>query len=190
MAEARAAWRASQPGIDASKLVFIYETWTKTNIARTRGRAPRGQRLVPHVPHGHWKTNTFVGALRCTGLTAPLVIDGAMNGEMFVAYVEQFLAPTLRPGDVVVMDNLPGHKVVGVRKAVERVGASLCYLPPYSPDLNPIELLFSKLKSLLRSAAARTVDALWTALGAISKQFSSAKCRNYLRHCGYVESGQ
>lgn len=113
-----------------------------------------------------------------------------MNGETFVAYVEQFLAPTLSPGDVVVVDNLPGHKVAGVREAIEQVGATLRYLPPYSPDLNPIELLFSKLKSLLRSAAARTVDALWTALGTISKQFNPTECRNYLRHCGYVGSGR
>ena len=147
VAEARAAWRASQLDIDANRLVFIDETWTKTNMARTRGRAPKGQRLVAYVPHGHWKTSTFVGALRCTGLTAPLVIDGAMNGETFVAYVEQFLVPTLSPGDVVVMDNLPGHKVAGAREAIERAGATLRYLPPYSPDLNPIELLFSKLKS-------------------------------------------
>jgi transposase len=171
-------------------LVFIDETWTKTNMTRLRGRSPRGQRLVAFVPHGHWKTSTFVAALRCDGLTAPLVIDGAMDGVTFLAYVKQFLAPTLAPGDVVVMDNLPSHKVAGVRETIEARGATLRYLPPYSPDLNPIELLFAKLKSLLRSAGARTVETLWNTLAILLNQFGPAECANYLHHCGYRQSGE
>ena len=176
--------------MNPARLVFIDETWAKTNMVRLRGWAPRGQRLVCAVPHGHWKTSTFVAALRSTGLTAPLVIDRAMNGASFLAYVRQFLAPTLSLGDVVVMDNLPSHKVAGVREAIEARGATLLYLPPYSPDLNPIEMVFAKLKALLRSAAARTVDALWTTLGTLLDQFSPAECARYLRHCGYVQSGK
>ena len=134
-------------------------------MTRLRGRSPRGRRLVAAVPHGHWKTSTFVAGLRCDGLTAPLVIDGAMNGEMFLAYVEQILAPTLSPTDVVIMDNLPSHKVAGVREAIEARGAISGHLPAYSPDPNLIEQAFSKLKALLRSAAARSIEALWTAIG-------------------------
>src|SRR5215468_6144291 len=131
-------------------LVFIDETWATTNMTRVRGRSPRGERLVAAVPHGHWKTSTFVAALRTSGLTAPLVLDGAMNGEAFRAYVEQILAPTLAPGDIVIMDNLAAHKVAGIRQAIEACGATLLYLPPYSPDLNPIEQSFAKLKALIR----------------------------------------
>ena len=155
-------------------------------MTRLRGRAPRGQRLVAAVPHGHWKTSTFVAALRTTGLTAPLVIDGAMNGEVFRAYVEQILAPTLSPGDIVIMDNLGSHKVAGVREAIERCGATLVYLPPYSPDLNPIEQAFAKLKALLRKIAARTVATLWDALGDLLNRFTARECANYLANAGYV----
>lgn len=165
--------------------MFLDETWVKTNMARRYGRSRRGTRLVAKVPHGHWKTTTFVAALRSTGLTAPLVVDGAMNGRVFLAYVKQELAPTLQPGDLVVMDNLAAHKVAGVREAIENVGAQLVYLPPYSPDLNPIELAFSKFKWLARSAAERTVEGLWTLCGKLLDQFTTTECLAYLRHCGY-----
>jgi transposase len=166
--------------------VFIDETWATTNMARRYGRAPKGKRLVCAVPHGHWKTSTFVAALRCDAITAPCVIDGAMDGETFLAYVEQFLVPVLRPGDIVTMDNLPSHKVAGVPELIEGAGAFLVYLPPYSPDLNPIELVFSKLKSLLRKAAKRTVDDLWQQLGSSLRDFSPQECRNFFRHAGYA----
>jgi transposase len=149
VAAARAAWTDDQPKLDPDHLVFIDETGTSTNMARLRGRAARGERLIGKVPHGHWKTTTFVAALRSTALTAPCVIDGPMNGSAFLAYVQQILAPTLSPGDIVVLDNLSSHKVPGVREAIEATGAQLLYLPPYSPDLNPIEQLFAKLKALL-----------------------------------------
>jgi hypothetical protein len=145
---ARAAWREVQPSMNPTRLIFLDETWATTNMARRYGRAPRGERVIASVPHGHWKTSTFVAGLREDAITAPLVIDGAMNGETFRAYIEQFLAPTLAPGDIVIMDNLPSHKVTGVRDAIEARGASLIYLPPYSPDLNPIEQAFAKLKAL------------------------------------------
>jgi transposase len=170
----------------AAQLVFIDETWATTNMTRQRGRCPRGERLVAAVPHGHWQTSTFVAALRTTGLTAPLVLDGAINGEAFRAYVEQILAPTLRPGEVVVMDNLGSHKVAGVREAIEARGASLLYLPPYSPDLNPIELSFAKLKALLRQRAARTREALWLAIGRFLARFLPQECRNYFAKTGYA----
>ena len=157
-------------------------------MARRYGRCRRGRRLRAPVPHGHWKTTTFVAALRDDAITAPLVVDSAINGAIFVAYVEQVLAPTLRPGDLVVMDNLSSHKVTGVREAIEARGASLIYLPPYSPDLNPIEQAFAKLKGLLRAEAARTVDDLWNAIGRLLNRFSPDECANYLAHCGYVQS--
>jgi transposase len=157
-------------------------------MTRRYGRARRGQRLVAAVPHGHWKTTTFIGALTAHGLTAPTVIDGAINGEIFLAWVEQVLVPSLTPGKIVVMDNLSSHKIEGVRAAIEATGAELRYLPPYSPDLNPIEQVFAKLKALLRKIAARSVDALWTALGQLVEQFAPSECANYLRHSGYVRS--
>lgn len=172
----------------AARLVFIDETWAKTNMARRYGRSNRGQRLVAAVPHGHWNTTTFVAGLRHDGITAPLVIDGTMNGEIFRAYVEQFLAPTLSPGDIVVMDNLGSHKVAGVRQAIEAKGARLLYLPPYSPDLNPIEQAFAKLKALLRKAAARSIEALWIAIGTVLDHFSPTECANYLANSGYPRS--
>lgn len=169
-----------------AQLVFIDETWATTNMTRLRGRAPRGERLIAAAPHGHWHTSTFVAALRTTGLTAPLVLDGAMNGAAFRAYVEQSLVPTLLPGDIVVMDNLASHKVAGIRKAIEACGASLLYLPPYSPDLNPIEQSFSKLKSLVRKEAARTREALWNAIGRFIPRFTPQECANYFANAGYA----
>lgn len=141
------------------------------------------------VPPGHWHTTTFLCGLRTTGLVAPLVLDGAVNGAAFLAYVEQFLVPTLAAGDTVILDNLSSHKVAGVREAIEKAGAKLLYLPPYSPDLNPIELAFSKLKRLLREAATRTVDALWTTIGQLLTRFTPTECANYIRHCGFAHSG-
>jgi transposase len=173
-------------GLDSRRLVFLDETWAKTNMCRTRGRCRRGKRLVAKVPYGHWKTTTFVAGLRCDGLIAPTVVDGAMDGRTFLAYVRQQLVPTLQPGDIVVMDNLSAHKVAGIRAAIESVGARVVYLPPYSPDLNPIELAFAKLKWLLRSAATRTVDQLWKFLGVIQDHFRRDECADYLRHCGYA----
>ena len=185
VAEQRAWWQVQQAGLNPERLVFIDETWAKTNMTRSRGRALRGKRVIDKLPHGHWKTTTFVAALRASGLTAPLVVDGAINGALFLAYVRQQLVRTLRPGDIVVMDNLSSHKAAGVREAIEAVGAKLLYLPPYSPDFNPIELAFSKFKRLLRSAATRTVDALWHTCGQLIDRFAEHECRNYFKHCGY-----
>jgi transposase len=154
-------------------------------MARLRGRAPRGERLIGKVPHGHWKTTTFVAGLRTTALTAPGVIDGPMNGDAFLAYVEQILIPTLTPGDIVVADNLSAHKVAGVREAIEAAGARLLYLPPYSPDFNPIEQLFAKLKALLRKAAERSVDGLWSRIASLLNAFTPDECANYFRNSGY-----
>jgi transposase len=154
-------------------------------MARRRGRSQRGERCRASVPHGHWKMTTFTAGLRLNGMTAPMVLDGPMDGECFLAYVEQILSPTLWPGDVVVMDNLPAHHVKGVRSAIERAGAKLLYLPPYSPDFNPIEQAFSKLKALLRKAAARTLDDLWNAIAAILPAFTPEECKNYFTNSGY-----
>ena len=185
MAEARERWREDQPSLDPAHLVFIDETGTSTNMARTRGRAWRGTRLVGLVPHGHWKITTFVAGLRCDAITAPFVIDHPMDGAIFLTYVRQCLVPTLSPGDIVIMDNLKPHKVAGVREAIEVAGATLRYLPPYSPDLNPIELLFAKLKTLLRKAAEREIEALWGRIGKLLDAFSAEECANYFRHDGY-----
>ena len=154
-------------------------------MARLHGRAPRGQRLRASLPHGHWKTTTFVGALRLTGMTAPMVLDGPMNSAWFLSYVEQVLVPTLSPGDVVILDNLPAHKGAAAREAIEAAGARLLFLPPYSPDFNPIENAFSKLKALLRKAAARTVDELWTVIGQSLDAFTPPECANYFAAAGY-----
>ena len=186
MRQKRGDWRAGQPALDPARLWFIDETWASTNMTRPRGRSPRGERLVCPVPHGHWHTTTFVAALGVGGMAAPMVIDGAMTGDLFVAYVEQVLVPGLRPGDVVVLDNLACHKRAGARRAIEAAGCDVLFLPPYSPDLNPIELAFSKLKGLLRAAGERTVDGLWAFLGRALDAFSPAECRNYFRHCGYI----
>jgi transposase len=174
--------------MDPRKLIFIDETWVKTNMTRLRGRALRGERLVDYVPHGHWKTTTFLAAFRLKGMTAPLVVDGAINGETFLAYICQHLAPTLKKNDIVVMDNLSSHKCEGIREAIQARGAQLLYLPPYSPDYNPIEQVFSKLKALLRKYGERTMDALWNRLGTLLDEFSYEECQNYFRHCGYMYS--
>ena len=168
--------------------MFIDETSADTKMTRRHGRAPRGQRLRAGVPHGHWKTTTFVGALRRHGLTAPMVLDGPMTRAWFLAYVEQVLAPTLKPGDVVILDNLPAHKGEAVREAVAATGARLLFLPPYSPDFNPIENAFAKLKALLRKAAARTVDELWRVIGRSVDTFTPAECGNYFAAAGYHAS--
>ena len=165
--------------------MFIDETGASTKMARLRGRARRGLRCRSPVPHGHWKTTTFTGALRLTGMTAPMVLDGAMNGAAFRAYVEQVLAPTLTRGDVVVMDNLPAHKLASIREIIEAAGAKLLYLPPYSPDFNPIENAFAKLKALLRKAAARTIVDLWDAIRDALPLFTPHECRNYFTAAGY-----
>jgi transposase len=165
--------------------VFIDETWASTNMARTHGRAPRGERLRAAVPHGHWKTTTFVAGLRNTGMVAPMVLDGPINGEFFQTYVDQVLVPELRPGDVVVMDNLGSHKGAGIRAAIEAAGANLLYLPPYSPDFNPIENAFAKLKAALRKAAERTLNGLWATIGQIIPTFTPAECANYFAAAGY-----
>jgi transposase len=168
--------------------VFVDETGATTNMARRYGRCLRGQRLDGPLPHGHWKTTTFVSGLTSHGFTAPCVVDGAMNGMTFRAWTEQMLAPSLASGDIVVMDNLSAHKVAGVREAIEARGAALLYLPPYSPDLNPIEQAFAKLKALLRKAAERTVAGLWDAIGRLIERFPPAECSNYLANSGYVRS--
>lgn len=186
MVAARLAWRARAPTIDPARFVFLDESGVATDMLRRYGRSPRGQRVHDHAPHGHWRSSTFVGALRVTGLTAPALFDGPMDGEMFLAYLDQILVPTLQAGDIVVMDNLGAHHVDGVRARVEAAGAELWYLPPYSPDLNPIELWFAKLKALLRTARRRSVEDLWAAVGAALALFAPTECRNYFRHCGYA----
>jgi transposase len=186
VAAKRARWRRHQAKLDPRRLVFIDETWAKTNMTRTHGRCARGERLVDRVPHGHWKTMTFLAALRCDRIDAPFVLDGPINGEWFLAYVRQLLIPTLSPGDVVVMDNLGSHKGKAVRRAIREAGAHLIFLPPYSPDLNPIEQVFAKLKTLLRKAAERSVEATWRRIGTLLDHFSPDECANYLVNSGYA----
>ena len=171
--------------MDAASFVFLDETGTATTMTRRYGWGERGERLVDAAPYGHRKTTTFVAGLRASGIIAPFVLDGPMNGEVFRVYVEQVLAPELEPGDVVAMDNLQAHKVAGVVEAIRAVGASVLYLPSYSPDLNPIEQFFAKLKGLLRKAAARTKEALWSAIGELLDAFPENECRSYVRNCGY-----
>lgn len=185
MALQRAQWQRTQASIDIARVVFIDETWTKTNMTRTYGRSASDTRVIERVPCGRWHTTTFVGALRATGFVAPLVINGPINGELFLGWVKQHLAWTLSRGDIVVMDNLSSHKVEGVREAIEKAGAELRYLPPYSPDLNPIEPAFSKFKKLLRDGAARTLDKLETLCGQVLDAFTPDECCNYFQHCGY-----
>ena len=182
--EARRQWAAEQFSIDPDRAVFIDETWAKTNMTCSYGRSPRGTRLVAQVPYGRWETTTFLGA-RSTGFVAPLCVEGAINGRVFRAWVEQQLVPALCAGDVVVMDNLSSHKSPGVVTAIEAAGAQVRYLPPYSPDLNPIELAFSKFKKLLRDGAERTTEKLWQLCGSVLTLFTETECRNYFRHCGY-----
>jgi transposase len=181
----RRAWFDGQLDLDPTRLIFVDETSASTKMARLCGRAKKGERCRASIPHGHWKTTTFTAGLRLDGLAAPMLLDGAMNGPAFLAYAEQVLAPELAPGDIVIMDNLPAHKVSGVRHAIERAGARLLLLPPYSPDFNPIEMAFAKLKALLRKAAARTIDDLWNLVADCLAQFSSTECCNYFRAAGY-----
>ena len=189
VAARRERWRREvMPGLDPQKLVFLDETAAKTNMTRSHGYAPRGERLYGEAPYRRWQTSTFVGAMRATGFVAPLVVDGAVTSELFLAYVEQVLLKELVPGDVVVMDNLNCHTQAAVREAIEAAGCRVLYQPPYSPEFNPIELAFSKLKRLLRKAAARTVEALWEALGQLLDQFSPEECASYFRHRGYVST--
>ena len=185
MAAARERWRQDRPGLDPAHLVFIDETGTSTNMVRTRGRSRRGTRLVGRVPHGHWKITTFLAGLRCGEIAAPFVIDRPMNSAIFLTYVRQCLVPALKAGDIVVMDNLKPHKAAGVREAIEAAGAKLLYLPPYSPDLNPIEQAIAKLKALLRKAAERSIDTLWNRIGTCLDAFTPQECAAYLRHAGY-----
>lgn len=186
VARRRLRWKKYQAQIDPTRLVFIDETWAKTNMTRTRGWYRRGRPLVAKVPHGHWKTMTFLAALRHDKITAPFVLDGPINGEAFLAYVEQVLVPTLKPGDIVVMDNLGSHKNLAIRQAIRGAGARLIFLPPYSPDLNPIEQVFAKLKTLLRKAQERTVEAVWKRIGSLLQCFDPAECAAYLRNAGYA----
>jgi transposase len=186
VARARRRWIRQQGFLDTTRLVFIDETATSTNMVRLYGRCPRGERLIGDVPQGEWKTITFVAALRHNKMNAPMVIDGAMNGSAFLAYVQRCLGPTLKSGETVIMDNLAAHKVPGVKEAIEARGARVEYLPKYSPDLNPIELPFSKFKAYLRRASERTVRGLRRRIGAFIPTLSRAECRNYFRHAGYA----
>jgi transposase len=188
VARRRAQWKKYQGRIDPARLVFIDETWAKTNMTRTHGRARRGKRLVAKAPHGRWRTLTFLAALRSDRIEAPCVIDGPINGECFRAYVEQCLVPALKPGDIVIIDNLGSHKGTAVRHAIRAAGAKLFFLPPYSPDLNPIEQVFAKLKTLLRKAAERTVEATWKRIGALLPCFTPQECANYLVNAGYASA--
>jgi transposase len=182
----RRVWFDAQPDLDPERLVFIDETFASTAMARTHGRAPRGARLRVGIPHGHWKTTTFVAGLRLSGIVAPMVLDGPINRRSFEAYVAHVLVPELRPGDVVVMDNLASHKAPSVRDAIEAAGASLLFLPPYSPDFNPIENAFAKLKALLRKAAERTIAGLWATIGILIDVFTPTECANFFAAAGYV----
>ena len=186
MARRRVQWKKYQARLDPSRLVFIDETWAKTNMTRTHGRAPRGERLIGKVPHGRWRTLTFLAALRADRIDAPCVIDGPINGDSFLAYVEQVLVPALRPGDIVIIDNLGSHRGKAVRRAIRAAGAKLFFLPPYSPDLNPIEQVFAKLKTLLRKAGERTAEATWKRIGDLLSAFTPTECANYLANAGYA----
>jgi transposase len=185
IARRREQWKKYQGRLDPRRLVFIDETWAKTNMAPLRGWAPRGRRLDAKVPYGHWRTMTFLAALRYDRIDAPCVLDQPINGQSFAQYVEQFLLPTLSPGDIVIMDNLGSHKRPAVRKAIRAAGAKLLFLPPYSPDLNPIEQVFAKLKHLMRKAAERTTEATWKRIGSLLDAFSPQECQNYLVNSGY-----
>jgi transposase len=196
VARRRRQWQERQGKVCATRLIFIDETpdlvrgrlWAKTNMTRMHGRCARGQRLVAKVPHGQRKTLTFVAGLRCGGITAPCILDGPINAESFLAWVMQFLVPILRPGDIVVMDNLSSHKAPAIRRAIRTAGAKLFYLPPYSPDLNPIEQAFSKLKTLLRKANARSFEQVQGASARLLKAITPQECRNFLVHAGYTST--
>lgn len=186
VARRRTRWKQHQRQLDPRRLVFIDETWIKTNMTPLRGWNRRGERLVAKAPHGHWKTLTFIGALRHDRIEAPCVFDGPINGQSFTAYVEQILVPTLRPGDVVVLDNLGSHKGHAVRQAIRAAGAKLFFLPPYSPDLNPIEQVFAKLKHVMRKAAERSLEDTWKRVGATLEEFKREECGRYLIGAGYA----
>jgi transposase len=186
VAARREGWRDNQTSLDAGRLIFIDETWARTNMTRLRGRAPRGQRLVDKAPHGHWKTTSLIAALGVGGIRCSTVVDGAINSDVFRAFVEQVLAPELKPGDVVILDNLSSHKSEHARTLIESRGAELVFLPPYSPDLNPIEMVFSKIKQLLRSLGCRTKDALWRAMQSVLDAVTPTDALNCFRHCGYT----
>lgn len=183
---ARREWQQFMGGVDLSRWVFLDESGVATDLIRRYGRSRRGTRVHDHAPHHRWQTSTFVAALRVDGLTAPGLLDGPMDGDCFLAYLDQVLVPTLQAGDLVVMDNLAAHKIKGVRERIEAAGATLLYLPPYSPDFNPVELWFAKLKALLRTARRRTVEEVWSTVAACLASFSATECRNYFRHCGYA----
>ncbi|SIQ16600.1 Transposase [Rhizobium sp. RU35A] len=185
MARLRMRWKTHQHRLDPDRLVFIDETWIKTNMTRTRGWCQRGEPLIAKVPHGHWKTLTFLAGLRSDSIVAPFVLDGPINGIAFTAWVQQSLVPTLKAGDIVILDNLGSHKGKTARDAIRDVGAHLFFLPPYSPDLNPIEMMFAKLKTLVRKADERTVETTWRRIGELLKAFSPQECSNYFRHAGY-----
>ena len=185
VAVARTVWKEEQPTLEPENLVFIDETGAATDMARAYGRGPIGERVIGKVPYGHWKTTTFVAGLRCDQVIAPFVVDQPMNGLIFRTYVTQCLSPVLRPDDIVIMDNLGAHKVDGIRQTIEACGARLVYLPPYSPDLNPIEQFFAKLKAHLRKAKERTVEALWNRIGRLL-DVTPQECANYLRNAGYA----
>jgi transposase len=184
----RQRWIGHQKRFEASRLVFLDETWTKTNLTRLHGRCRRGVRLIDRVPQGRWRTMTFLAALRADRIDAPLVLDGPIDGASFRAYVEQVLVPRLAPGDIVIMDNLGSHKGKSIRQTLRGAGAKLFYLPPYSPDLNPVEQAFSKLKTLLRKAAARTFDDTCVQIASLLGQFTPAECRNYFANAGYAST--
>ena len=188
VARRRAQWTERQDQIDPERLVFIDETWVKTNMEPLRGWAPLGERLIAKVPHGHWKTSTFIAALRCDRIEAPWILDGPINAEAFRTYVGKILTPTLKPGDLVIMDNLGSHKGKAVRQAIRAAGAKLIFLPKYSPDLNPIEQVFAKLKHLLRNAAARTIETLTAAVGELLGAFTAEECANYFANSGYART--
>ena len=185
MLSRRWAWFEGQIDLDPERLVFVDETWASTNMARRYGRCPRGERLRMSVPHGHWKTTTVIAGLRSSGIVAPFVIDCAVDRDVFETWIEQVLVPELRAGDIVVMDNLSSHKGPRVQALIQTAGAELRYLPPYSPDFNPIENAFAKLKALLRKEAARTVDALWSAIGRLVDLITPAECINMFAAAGY-----
>jgi transposase len=186
VARRRKRWRSWQAYLDPRRLVFIDETWIKTNMAPLRGWGPKGDRLRAYAPHGRWRTLTFVGALRCDGLTAPCVFDGPINGECFRAYVQQQLIPVLKPGDIVVMDNLGSHKSAVLRQIIRAAGARLWYLPPYSPDLNPIEQTFAKIKHGMRAAQKRTIEDVWRHIANLVTTIGARECNNYFANAGYA----
>ena len=186
MARPRQRWKSWQAWLDPSRLVFIDETWIKTNMAPLRGWGPKGRRLKGYAPHGHWRTMTFLAGLRMDGLTAPCVFDGPINGLSFRAYVEQILIPTLKPGDIVILDNLGSHKSRAVRDAIRAAGARLWFLPPYSPDLNPIEQVFAKIKHWMRMAQERTLEDTWRMVGRLATTIKPQECQNYFENAGYA----